>query len=180
MITEKELKEIKSAVRKVTYMEDALFTLKEYFGSKRTKSKSSSGGYANVFIPADKNYVIKMINKGENDSYVEYARFCINHHDKFPNLPKIYSMFSTPYIQYFVIEKLKHDTRKANKFIAEYLETDRHGSLIVSKFNPLYPIMRKIRQIIDKNPYATEDLDHNRNIMIRTCGTAVITDPIAD
>lgn len=182
IISKKELEDIKKIIKKNEYgydtNNDINYSLRSYFEKKKCRSKSSSGGYANVFIPKNRDYVIKMIRRNDNKSYTDYAKYCIKYAHVYDNLPKIYSKFLTQKYEVYIVEKLSHNDRKSERFIKKYVEYDAHGSLFVSKHNPISPILKKIKTIISIHG-GSNDM-YGSNIMVRKDGTEVITDPIAD
>jgi hypothetical protein len=135
--------------------------------------KFSSGGYAGVFIPTKKKYVIKMIVDGSNDGYTKYAKFCLKNHKKFPNLPKVYAIFKSRGYQFFVIEKLSHNMGVADRFEKNY---DKYLQGDLKRQHKFYSLFEKLT---DKFGFSLNDVG-GHNVMIRKGGIAVLTDPIAD
>jgi hypothetical protein len=180
-ISKKELEKVKNLCRKVTkkvgnYEWDDFdrWDNMRVGIEKHMKVRFSNGGYAGVFIPKDKKYVIKVIGDGENDGYTEYAQFCLKNHKKFPNLPKVYSLFKSRGYQFFIIEKLQHNSTISNKFENAHWN---YTSGNLKKNHKYYNLFVKLDNTFGKNK--CNDIGGS-NVMVRKGGMAVLTDPIAD
>lgn len=175
MIEEVELKALKQAVKTATTTDDVSFALRRFF---KTRSKIAYGGYATVFVPNGKDYAIKYFLRGDNDSYREYAKYAMKNNDKYENLPKVFSIFKTYHIEFFILEKLKPSAKVSNSFTKKFFEYDADGEIFASAFNPLSPVLKNIIRI-SRRTGSFLDLG-GENVMVRSNGIPVITDPLAD
>jgi hypothetical protein len=181
-ISKQELDNIKKICRKLSTIEivkddEDNFIIWDTFRNEMSKyitARFADGGFAGVFIPRNKNYVIKVIEAGSNDRYSKYARFCWKNHDKFSNVPKIHSVFKSKNYEFFIIEKLYHNFTVSNRFQTAY---DLHVSGHLKSHHKFYPLFTKLDKMFGEG--CCDDIG-GYNVMVRKNGTAVLTDPITD
>jgi serine/threonine protein kinase len=177
-VSNKEINDLKRILKNIAKQERIGYRyiifehgLSEHFGYV----KKSEGGYATVFIIPGKDYIIKVLDKDTNLSYTSYARFCKRYHKEFPNVPKIYASFETKDYEFYIVEKLIHNRPLANKFGTTY---EKYVNNQLRPTHRFYPLFKRLDRLFKAHGSCT-DVGGN-NVMFRSNGTAVLTDPIDD
>lgn len=170
MVEKEDAKAIQDIVEGYASLQTIKRKLKAMYGGRWT-----SGGYAKVLIPENKNFVIKIILIDDDQAYTEYARYCRRYADKYDVLPKIYHSFKTFDYEVFIIEKLKPARGKAKVFNKVFTENGK--KILVKRDHPNYYAFKKIANLVLKSYNQCFDI-YDTNVMVRDNGTIVITDPV--
>ncbi len=140
------------------------------------------GSYAKVFV--SENYAVKMMMRSD-PAYDHYLTFALANQNN-PYVPKIFKIVIGRGFKCIVMEKLEPLKQKPFQYTKDEREYDKllYALDIFQMDHPIRnryakdPKVKKVKKFLHKKENVDRLDIHNENVMKRSCGQLVITDPM--